>query len=50
MPFVIAMSLVMLISTVLLLYQFWNGSLAGDDAESVSESEAARRPDLKQAA
>lgn len=30
--FAIAMSLVLLISTGLLLYQFWTGALLGDDA------------------
>jgi len=30
--FAIAMSLVLLISAALLLYQFWTGALLGDDA------------------
>lgn len=50
MPFAIAMSLVMLISTALLLYQFWTGSLADHDTETASEPEAVCRPDLRQAA
>ena len=51
MTFAIAMSLVLLISTGLLLYQFWTGSLLGDDVDSVAaEPEAQRSPDLRRAA
>ena len=50
MPFAIVMSLVLLISTALLLYQFWAGSLLGDELEGSAEIEVPRRPDLKRAA
>jgi hypothetical protein len=33
-PFAITMTLVVFISTAVLGYQFWSGSLAGDDADA----------------
>ena len=33
MQFAISMSTVVFISTAMLLYQFWSGSLASDDSE-----------------
>lgn len=40
MQFAIAMTLVVLISTAFLLYQFWTGVLAPDDAETASSLRA----------
>lgn len=40
MQFAIAMTLVVLISTAFLLYQFWTGVLAPDDAETASSQRA----------
>jgi hypothetical protein len=48
--FAIVMSLVMLISAAMLLYQFWMGSLAEGDAGAPPESAPVRRPDLRRAA
>ncbi len=50
MQFAIAMSLVMLISTALLLYQFWMGSLLGDDNQTPLDADLSRSPDLRRAA
>lgn len=50
MSFAIVMSLVILISTALLLYQFWTGALVGEDGETVTELDAQRSPDLRRAA
>jgi hypothetical protein len=44
------MSLVVIISTAMLLYQFWTGALAGEDRDAVGEFEAQRSPDLRRAA
>ena len=50
MPFAIVMSLVILISTAVLLYQFWTGALAGEDRDAATEFDAQRSPDLRRAA
>ena len=50
MPFAIVMSLVVLISTAMLLYQFWTGALAGDGGDAVNEIDMQRSPDLRRAA
>ena len=42
MSFAIAMSLVILISTAVLLYQFWTGSLAGSEREATPAAPRAR--------
>jgi hypothetical protein len=49
-PFAIVMSLVILISTAMLLYQFWTGALAGEDRDAATEFDAQRSPDLRRAA
>ena len=44
MPFMFVLSLVAVLSTAFLLYQFWTGSLARDEAEASRGERAADEP------